>query len=181
MSFCMADRHLLSPIFCQWVLWRSLSQLLITGASSQQHTCLSLHSVQSMSQVFVKLFAEHTLATPGLQFPSTSLSVWGCCVRVWLVCTPNIATDWLKNSQWTWENQSSSLMQLSHPSLLPHRRKIKQLCSSGGFSISLRRWCPLKQVPNHWNFITIGDVVKFRRAGYWELGGKITINWIREW
>ena len=72
MSFCMADQHLFSPIFCQWVLWRSLSQLLITGASSQQHTCLSLHSVQSVSQVFVKLLAELTLATPGLLSSSTA-------------------------------------------------------------------------------------------------------------
>ena len=56
----MADRHLFST------LWRSLSQLLIMGASSQQHTCLSLHLVQSVSQVFVKLLAELTLATPGL-------------------------------------------------------------------------------------------------------------------
>ena len=32
----------------------------------QQHTCLSLHSVQSVSQVFVKLLAELTLATPAV-------------------------------------------------------------------------------------------------------------------
>ena len=45
---------------------------LIMGASSQQHTCLSLHSIQSVSQVFVKLLAELTLATPGLLSSSTA-------------------------------------------------------------------------------------------------------------
>ena len=46
-------------------------------------------------------------------------------MRVWLVCKPNFATDWLKNSHSTFESQSSSLIQLSRPSLLPHRRKKK--------------------------------------------------------
>ena len=34
---------------------------MIMGASSQQHACLSLHSVQSVSQAFVKLLEELTL------------------------------------------------------------------------------------------------------------------------
>ena len=39
----MVDRLLLSPVFCQ---------LLITRVCSQQSTCLSLHSVQSVSVSF---------------------------------------------------------------------------------------------------------------------------------
>ena len=81
------DRHLLSQVFCQRGPWRSLCQLLITGACSQQHTCLSLHLVQSVSEIFVKLEQKKTalaaqmalcpllvelmLATPGLLSSST--------------------------------------------------------------------------------------------------------------
>ena len=69
MSFCMAALY--------------GSEGLIMGACSQQHTCLSLHSVQSVSQLFGKLEQKNTasaawmapcppflaalmLATPGL-------------------------------------------------------------------------------------------------------------------
>ena len=88
----MADRHLLSPVFCQWGLWRSLSQLLITGACSQQHNCLSWHfssvCVTSLCEAgaeksrfsclddvapWPSSLAELMLATPGLLSSST---VW---------------------------------------------------------------------------------------------------------
>ena len=39
-------------------------------------------------------------------------------MHVWLVCKPNIATDWLKNSHPTLESQSTLLMRLSHHSLV---------------------------------------------------------------
>ena len=67
-----------------------------------------------------------------LQLTSASLCVRGSWVRVWMVCKLNTASDWLTNSHSILESQSPSLMRLSRTSLLPHRRKIKQLCSSSG-------------------------------------------------
>ena len=85
MSSCMADRHLLSPIFLPVGALKE-SESAVDNRS--MFSTISLHSIQSVSQVFVKLeqknpavaartapcpslLAELTLATPGLLSSST--------------------------------------------------------------------------------------------------------------